>query len=134
MGRTLKAEKWKWVLIRMGSDVLELGSKLSPGFCIDIGNFLDEARRERKIPEKYPDEFTVRNKVEQSYLIATIHSLALEFGLPTPSYIFDRKYVLPEPYFSFQAKGKHRIYLMATSPATFMRLNMFVAENALSRA
>jgi len=109
-------------------------NELSPSFLLDIGNFLDEARRKHKIPEKYPDEFSAYNRVEQSYLIAVIHSLALELDLPTPTYVFDRKYILTDPWFAFHAKGPHRIILMATSPATFKRLNMFVADNVIERA
>jgi len=71
--------------------------------------------------------------VEDAYLAATAEWLAWKFNLPPPRWAFDQTRSLRRPWFA-SSLASLRGLLLLESPAPFRSRNLFVSENALSRA
>ena len=78
----------------------------------------------RKIPD---------GDVKDAYLAATAEELARRFKLPSPAWIFDEDRKLHRPWFASSLHALRGI-LVVESPVGFRSRNLFVSENALSRA
>lgn len=72
-------------------------------------------------------------RVEDAYLAATAEWLAWKFNLQPPRWAFDDSRSLRRPWFA-SPLGSMRALLLLESPAVFRSRNLFVSENALSRA
>jgi len=72
-------------------------------------------------------------KIEDAYLAATAEWLAWKFNLPPPRWAFEPSRSLRRPWFASQLAAL-RAVLLLESPAAFRSRNLFVSENALSRA
>ena len=72
-------------------------------------------------------------RVQDAYLAATAEELARRFSFPTPAWTDDDTRKLPRPWFASQLAAL-RAVLLLESPAGFRSRNLFVSENALSRA
>jgi hypothetical protein len=70
---------------------------------------------------------------EDAYLAATAEWLAWKFDLPPPGWAFEPARSLRRPWFASQLASL-RAVLLLESPAPFRSRNLFVSENALSRA
>jgi hypothetical protein len=74
-----------------------------------------------------------RGRVQDAYLAATAEELARAKKLPTPSWTTAETRQLHRPWFASSLAGL-RAVLLLESPASFRSRNLFVSENALSRA
>jgi len=72
-------------------------------------------------------------QIEDAYLAATAEWLAWKFDLQPPPWIFDPTRSLRRPWFASQLAALRAILLLE-SPAPFRSRNLFVSDNALSRA
>lgn len=71
--------------------------------------------------------------IKDAYLAATAEWLAWRFDLPTPQWAFAESRSLHRPWFA-STLAALRAVLLWESPAPFRSRNLFVSENALSRA
>ncbi|MHB1757255.1 MAG: hypothetical protein ACYCT9_07045 [Leptospirillum sp.] len=67
------------------------------------------------------------------YLAITAEYLAWHFSLLTPDWTQDFRRVMKEPWFATDIEGLKALLAME-NPAAFRRRNLFVSQNALSRA
>ncbi len=72
-------------------------------------------------------------EVQDAYLAATAAELARRFGVPLPSWTGDATRSLHRPWFASPLSAI-RTVLLLESPPSFRARNLFVSENALSRA
>jgi hypothetical protein len=109
-------------------------------FYIALGDFLDEFYK----ADRFKKTEMINNLIvplagaseqENCFFAATIHKLANDYDITPPSWVFNEEYYLDfsEPFFTGNAKGKLRQYLMYTSPPEFKHRNMFVDANVLMR-
>lgn len=84
-------------------------------------------------PVRLADGVRQRGEVEDAYLAATAEWLAWKFHLQPPRWAFDEARSLHRPWFASQLESL-RAMLLLESPAPFRSRNLFVSENALSRA
>jgi hypothetical protein len=80
------------------------------------------------LAEKFQD-----GEIADAYLAATAVALAREIGECPPSWAWKKNRRLKRPWFASPGKAI-RATLLAESPAPFRERNLFVSENALSRA
>lgn len=72
-------------------------------------------------------------RVQDAYLAAVAEHLAYTHGLGIPSWVRNENRKLHRPWFASQLAGL-RAVLILESPPAFRARNLFVSENALSRA
>jgi hypothetical protein len=108
-------------------------------FDLSLRNFLDafyaRPAAEALAPEPQPLATTVPllGAVEDAYLAATAEWLAWRHDLPPPQWAFAETRSLRRPWFASQLSSLRGLLLLE-SPAPFRSRNLFVSENALSRA
>lgn len=68
-----------------------------------------------------------------AYLAAVAESLCCEAGLPAPAWTEDPQCFLHRPWFAGGMESLKAV-LLAESPVSFRRRNLFVSANALARA
>jgi hypothetical protein len=108
-------------------------------FDLCIANFLDEfyaapnAARLSTEPNLLAPVLADPGRVQDAYLAAVAEHLAYTHGFPIPSWVGDKNRKLHRPWFASQLAGL-RAVLILESPAAFRARNLFVSENALSRA
>lgn len=120
------------------AQVAEMTAEGEP-FDLCIKNFLDDfywkPTAEALQPE--PPRLAIKNKrfgeIEDAYLAATAEWLAWKFDLRPPAWAFDQTRSLRRPWFASSLSGL-RAVLLIESPAAFRSRNLFVSENALTRA
>jgi hypothetical protein len=72
-------------------------------------------------------------RVQDAYLAATAEELARRFGLPWPDWTLTEDRRLRRPWFATPLAAVRAVLLLESPPA-FRSRNLFVSENALSRA
>ena len=108
-------------------------------FDLCLANFLDEfyARPSQKALENSPallaPKFGDIGRVRDSYLAATAEELARKYNLVLPRWTEDESRKLHHPWFA-STLASLRAVLIHESPPAFRSRNLFVSENALSRA
>ena len=108
-------------------------------FDLCIRNFLDGFFAEpgeaalAPVPLRLAEKLPQLGDVEDAYLAATAEWLAWKFNLQPPRWAFDAARSLRRPWFASQLASL-RAVLLLESPAPFRSRNLFVSENALSRA
>ena len=106
-------------------------------FC--LANFLDEfyaaprAAALADAPLLLGPSAGERGVVQDAYLAATAEYLAHTHGLAMPAWIASEARKLHRPWFASSLDAL-RAALILESPAAFRARNLFVSENALSRA
>ena len=104
-----------------------------------LANFLDgfyanpNAAAFADAPSLLAPLFGEVGRVEDVYLAATAEELSRRFGLPQPNWTVGEDRVLHRPWFA-SSLAALRAVLLLESPAAFRSRNLFVSENALSRA
>lgn len=104
-----------------------------------LANFLDEfyaapqAVALADSPSRLAPTHDELGRVQDAYLAATAEELARHFSLPTPAWTADEARKLHRPWFASPLAAL-RAVLLLESPAGFRSRNLFVSENALSRA
>jgi hypothetical protein len=84
-------------------------------------------------PPRLAGKLTGLGSVEDAYLAATAEWLAWKFNLPPPAWALAADRSLRRPWFA-SPLASLRALLLIESPAPFRSRNLFVSENALSRA
>ena len=79
------------------------------------------------------DEVPRLGEVEDAYLAATAECLAQQFQFALPAWPFAEGRKLRRPWFASELASL-RVILLHESPTPFRSRNLFVSENALSRA
>jgi hypothetical protein len=108
-------------------------------FHLCLRNFLDEfylhpskdalATEPRLLKAALPES----GEIHDAYLAATAETLAFKAGLDTPSWSYQDSRKLRHPWFALTLASL-RAVLLVESPPAFRSRNLFVSENALSRA
>ena len=104
-----------------------------------LANFLDEfyaqpnAAALMETPERLAPKLGELGAVADAYLAAAAEELARKFQLPMPSWTAGGGRALHHPWFA-SSLASLRAVLLQESPASFRARNLFVSENALSRA
>ena len=104
-----------------------------------LANFLDEfyaapnATALATQPVLLAPTLGERGQVQDAYLAATAEELARAWGLPVPIWTDDDARKLHRPWFASPLAAL-RAVLLLESPAAFRARNLFVSENALTRA
>jgi len=107
-------------------------------FDFHVAEFLDQFYLERR-PEMLEEEPALlrakfdRGEISDAYLAATAVSLARLIGHVPPPWSRKPERSLRYPWFAHPGSSL-RATLLAESPAPFRERNLFVSENALSRA
>ena len=106
-------------------------------FC--LANFLDEVKRSpdaaalTEAPDLLAPIFGDQGCVQDAYLAATAEELSRQFGVAVPRWVDDEARKLHLPWFASPLAAL-RAVLLLESPPGFRSRNLFVSENALSRA
>ena len=120
------------------AEIAELTAR-GESFDLCLGNFLDNFFVEPLTAALTPEPIRLVDKVpqfgdiEDAYLAATAEWLAWKFNLQPPGWAFDESRSLRRPWFASPLASLRGILLLE-SPAPFRSRNLFVSENALSRA
>ncbi len=108
-------------------------------FDLCLRNFLDEFYHRptnealASEPARLREFLPKMGEIYDAYLAATAEALAGKSGLDTPSWAYAESRKLRHPWFA-QTLASLRAVLLVESPAAFRSRNLFVSENALSRA
>ena len=110
------------------------------GFFMAVRQFLDDfyrARQDEKAEmiKDPPADISAAN-FAVPYTAAAVHKLCVDFGLRPPDWVFEGRCYCPDadPYFMPHVTGESRWFYMYHSPSEFKHRNLFVPQNALSRA
>ena len=120
------------------ADVAELAAK-GDSFDRCLSNFLDEfyARPDpvalSLAPELLAPLVGELGRVQDAYLAATAEHLAHANGFSIPAWVAAENRKLHRPWFASPLAAL-RAVLLSESPAAFRSRNLFVSENALTRA
>ncbi len=104
-----------------------------------LSNFLDEfytnpnAAALRDAPLFLAPSLGQPGRVQDAYLAATAEELARTYQLAVPEWTSGEERVLHRPWFASQLAALRAVLLLESPPA-FRSRNLFVSENALSRA
>jgi hypothetical protein len=104
-----------------------------------LANFLDEfytapnAAALTDTPALLAPQFGDTGRVQDAYVAATPEELARQFSFPLPAWTAGEERRLRQPYFA-TSLASLRAVLLLESPPAFRARNLFVSENALSRA
>jgi hypothetical protein len=120
------------------AEVAELAAQ-GESFDSSLRNFLDGFYAAPNSPALQAEPMLLAGKISQfgkiedAYLAATAEWLAWKFDLPPPRWVFHESRALHQPWFA-SSLAALRAVLLIESPAPFRARNLFVSENALSRA
>ena len=104
-----------------------------------LANFLDEFYFAPKpealaaVPPLLSPALVELGRVQDAYVAATTEELARAYGFPVLKWTADEARKLHRPWFASGLDGL-RAVLLLDSPAAFRARNLFVGENALTRA
>lgn len=119
----------------------EVAARAAQGDCFDrcLANFLDEfyaapnAAALADAPALLALQFGDTGRVQDAYLAATAEELARRFDLTQPDWTVGEDRQLRRPWFATPLAALRAVLLLESPPA-FRARNLFVSENALSRA
>ena len=104
-----------------------------------LANFLDEfyaapnAASLADTPAFLAPQFGDTGLMQDAYLAATAEELARRFEFPPPAWAASDQRALHKPWFATPLAAVRAVLLLESPPA-FRARNLFVSENALSRA
>lgn len=119
----------------------EVAAQAAEGDSFDrcLANFLDEfyaapsAAALADAPALLAPRFGDTGHVQDAYLAATAEELARRHHLPQPGWTVGENRQLRRPWFATPLAAVRAVLLLESPPA-FRSRNLFVSENALSRA
>ena len=119
----------------------EVAARAAQGDAFDrcLANFLDEfyaapnAAALANTPMLLAPQFGDTGHVQDAYLAATAEELARRFNFPAPEWAASDARALHRPWFATPLAAVRAVLLLESPPA-FRCRNLFVSENALSRA
>jgi len=97
---------------------------------IDEFNRADMAKKQQMV-KRFPFE-KITDKKNAAYIAAAVEELCYINNMDIPEWVFDKKYRLKEPFFVGGLESL-KAFLIAESPVSFRRRNIFVSENVLKR-
>ena len=104
-----------------------------------LANFLDEfypapnAKALSDMPDLLAPDLGRLGRVQDAYLAATAEELARTHQFPIPAWTVAAARKLHQPWFASPLAAL-RTVLLLESPAAFRSRNLFISENALTRA
>lgn len=107
-------------------------------FYSHLADFLDQFYMEHRARMLAEEPMLLAGRIEEgnvadAYLAATAVSLARLIQSVPPAWVWNEVRKLRSPWFASRGRAI-RATLLAESPAPFRERNLFVSENALSRA
>ena len=101
-----------------------------------LADFIDEFKRadmakKQQMVRRFPFK-KITDKKYAAYIAAAVEELCYINNMDTPEWVFDKKYRLKEPFFVGGLESL-KAFLIAESPVSFRRRNIFVSENVLKR-
>jgi hypothetical protein len=120
------------------TEVAQLTAK-GESFDRCLANFLDafysapNAKALADAPALLAPHFGDLGRVQDAYLAATAEELARAHTLPLPAWVVSEDRKLHRPWFASPLAAL-RTVLLLESPAAFRSRNLFISENALTRA
>ena len=113
-------------------------SRARPDFWNHIADFLDQFYLERRLDMLQDEPARLAGTIDDgdiadAYLAATAVSLARSLAMVPPSWARRPDRTLRRPWFASSGPAI-RATLLLESPAPFRERNLFVSENALTRA
>lgn len=120
------------------AEVAELAAQ-GESFDLCLRNFLDGFYAQPAASALATEPLALAPKIprfgaiEDAYLAATAEWLAWRYDFPAPAWAFAASRSLHRPWFA-STLASLRAVLLWESPAPFRSRNLFVSENALSRA
>ena len=120
------------------AEVAQLALQQQPfHFCLrsflDEFYFQPEAAALETEPVRLQNAIPGQGEVYDAYLAAVAETLSGQAGFQTPSWAYEESRKLRHPWFALTFASL-RAVLLVESPAAFRSRNLFVSENALSRA
>ncbi|AEJ40800.1 hypothetical protein TPY_2640 [Sulfobacillus acidophilus TPY] len=104
---------------------------------IVLGNFLDDWRRvsqpenrHRLIRDPIADTDDEELHRWGAFLAATVEYLTVRDGVPTPPWVFEDRWVLPEPWFLL-SYWKMRAWQLAATPPPWKRRRIFGGDERM---
>jgi hypothetical protein len=121
--------------------LVEVAQRTISGDSFDrcLANFLDEfyaspnATALTDIPPLLASKSDESGRVRDAYLAATAEKLAYDNDFPIPAWTIADARKLHRPWFASPLAAL-RVVLLLESPAAFRSRNLFISENALTRA
>jgi len=109
----------------------------SDEFRVVFANWLDRISEQGLTEPLFEEEpcWGAISVERKAFLASSVHFLSRQHNLTPPDWCYKKEYFLEKPYFS--TKFNHemlRWVLLLESPTEFRVRNVFVSENALSRA
>ena len=104
-----------------------------------LANFLDEfyaapdAKALAEAPRLLAPGLSEPGRVRDAYLAATAEELARAYQFRVPAWTAEETRTLQRPWFASQLESL-RAVLLLESPAAFRSRNLFIGQNALTRA
>ncbi len=104
-----------------------------------FGDFLDEFYRSKNTDTKInmiKDEpvFDKEHSAFLAEMAAAVHKLSLDSNIPTPEWVFLKRYYLDQPTYAFNTKNSaYQDYLKRTSLKEYSSRNIFLGDNVLKR-
>lgn len=119
----------------------EVAARAMEGDSFDrcLANFLDgfyaapDSAALAAAPPYLAPQFGDAGRVRDAYLAATAEELARRFSFPQPGWTAGENRLLHQPWFASPLAALRAVLLLESPPA-FRARNLFVSENALSRA
>ena len=105
-------------------------------FIFALCSFVDEFKRTADKYEMiaFPPPAAGVELENLCMLAGTAHKLANDFGIPTPEWVSDPKYIMPHPVFAFGTQNEeYQQFLLGDTPYEFSSKNMYVGSNAIER-
>lgn len=101
-----------------------------------LADFIDEFNRadmteKQRMVKSFPFN-KIKDKKYAAYIAAAVEELCYRNRMDSPEWVFDKKYRLKEPLFVGGLESM-KAFLIAESPVSFRRRNIFVSENVLKR-
>ena len=105
-------------------------------FTFAFCTFLDEFKRSSNKVQmiENPPNAQESQLYNLCLLAGTAHKLANEHGLNVPAWVYDEKYIMPEPYFAFNTQNQeYQEFLLEDTPYEFASRNIFIGADAIER-
>ncbi|PSR21971.1 MAG: hypothetical protein C7B45_08765 [Sulfobacillus acidophilus] len=119
------SDAWQKVIIGQETVAIVLGD-----FLDDWRRTLDRAERIRLIDSPICDPEDADTHRWACFMAATVEYLSVRDGIPTPSWVYDTCWTLPEPWFLI-THWKWRAWLLVATPPPWKRRRIFGGDETM---